>query len=112
MKVFFDDHNSYNEDLDMLVAGTDKYNHPIVVLPSEKDIRYCENNFGKDSNFSHVTFITYDYWLSKKWLADGEYDHIDFFRIDSFLTFRSFGVRTGMMTVRKTQRRTNEEVTE
>ena len=101
MKIYFDSGKSFNEDLDNLVGRLDRYNKPLVVVPTEKDVQACKKNYTEDPNTCHITFISYDYWLSKKWIADDEYDHIDFFRMDQFFMTRSFGVQVGVGTMRR-----------
>lgn len=107
MIVFFDDKKDFYEDLNELVARLDKYDHPLVVVPLDKDARQCTKEYGKDENFRHITFISYDYWLSKKWLSEN-YDHIDFFRADQFFIRKSYDVQVGCMTVRRTMKKKEE----
>ena len=110
MKIIFDESNDFNKDLDNLVAKLDRFNNPIVVVPKEKDVKRCEDIYGSDKSTSHITFISYDYWLSKKWIADGECDHIDFFRLDQFFMSRSYGVQVGVGTLRRMMGKKKEEV--
>ena len=100
MKVFFDDSKEFYTDLFKLIEPLDKIKAPLVVLPTEKDVNGAYERC-KDGIYKHVTFISYDYWLSKKWIADADYDHIDFFRIDQFFIFRCYGVRVGVGTMRR-----------
>lgn len=108
MLVYFDDANDFNNDLNCLLANLETFNKPLVVLPTEKDVRIATKNHSEDG-MSHVTFISYDYWLSKKWLADGEYDHIDYFRVDQFLMSRAYGITVGAATVRRTRKKKDEK---
>ena len=101
MKVYFDDTNDFNKDLENLLKTAKRFDRPIVVVPTEKDVKTIKQNMLNDPSVCHVTFISYDYWLSKKWIADGDYDHIDFFRIDQFFINRSFGVKVGVGTIRR-----------
>jgi len=107
MRVFFDD-DKFSNDLDKVVAPLDKWNKPLVVLPTEKDVKTAKINYISDPNTCHVTFISFDYWLSKKWIADDDYDHIDFFRVDQAIITRCYGIRTGCMTVRRTIKKMDE----
>ena len=113
MKVFFDDGN-YNDDLDKLVAALDRYNKPMVVLPTEGEVKRARVDYGVETGETHVTFISFEYWLSKKWIADDDYDHIDFFKVDKALSMRCYGVKAGCMTVDRTmkKRQVVEENTE
>lgn len=105
MIFYFDDSKNFNEDLDKMVSTLAKCSNPLVVLPTDKDVKTACDSY-KDGN---VTFITYDYWLSKKWIADGDYDHIDFFRVDQFLMNRCYGVKVGRATVRRVRDKKKEE---
>jgi hypothetical protein len=96
MKIIFDSTNDFYKDLDNVIARLDRFNNPLVVVPEEKDVKNCEKRYED----SHVSFISYDYWLSKKWAGDG-YDHIDFFRIDQFFMSRSFRIPVGVGTMRR-----------
>ena len=91
MIFYFDDSKNFNEDLERLISTLKRYDNPIVVVPTEKDVMRCEDTYRSKENTFHITFISYDYWLSKKWIVDGEYDHIDFFRVDQFLMSRCYG---------------------
>ena len=104
MKVFFDDGN-YNDDLNKLVAALDRFDKPMVVMPSEGDVKRARREYGVEEGETHVTFISFDYWISKKWVADDDYDHIDFFKVDKALTLRSYGVKTGCLTVDRTMKK-------
>lgn len=97
MRIFFDD-GKFVEDLEKVIAPLDKYNAPLVVVATEKDAERAKNAFGDDE---HITFISFDYWYSKKWLADNDYDHIDFFRLDKALAFKSFGIKVGCATIKR-----------
>ena len=108
MKVYFDDTNDFNKDLDNLVCRLDRYDKPLIVFPTEKDVQACKRNYIEDPNTCHITFISYDYWLSKKWIADDEYDHIDFFRMDQFFMSRSYGVPVGVGTMRRVKGKKKE----
>lgn len=101
MKAFFDD-GTFTEDLDKLVASSGRWNKPLIVLPLEKDVRKAKINYISDPNTCRITFISYDYFFSKKWIADDEYDHIDFFRVDQFLINKSYGVNCGAITIKRT----------
>ena len=101
MKIYFDSGKSFNEDLDNLVSRLYRYDKPLVVVPTERDVQTCKINYIEDPNTCHITFISYDYWLSKKWIADDEYDHIDFFRMDQFFMTRSYGVQVGVGTMKR-----------
>ena len=108
MLVYFDDGKDFNKELKDLISGLGKYVAPLVVLPTEKDVRTATKEY-EGGDYDHVTFISYDYWYSKKWLADGDYDHIDFFRADQFFINRSFGVKTGVVTIRRTMKKKEKE---
>lgn len=105
MKVLFNDTNDFLKDLEHLIAPLDRWNKPLVVVPTIKDVKNAEAEF-KDS---HVTFISYDYFLSKKWIADDDYDHIDFARIDQFFITRSYGIKVGVGTMRRIVKKTEEK---
>ena len=109
MKVFFDSQENFMKDLEAILIPLDKFDNPLVVLPTERDTRICTREFGKDDKYKHITFISYEYWLSKKWVADGEYDNIDFFKIDKFLRMRSYGTRVGCATVDRTMSKKPKE---
>ena len=109
MKVYFDSANDFMKDLDSLVAKLDRFNNPIVVVPTEKDVNACVKAYANDEATKHIIFISYDYWLSKKWIADGNYDHIDFFRMDQFFINRSYGVQVGVGTMRRMMSKKKEE---
>lgn len=106
MKVFFDDSKDFKTDLEKLIEPLNRFNAPLVVLPTDKDVRMASETY------ENVTFITYDYWLSKKWIVDGDYDHIDFFRIDQFFMSRCYGVQVGVGTMRRMVSKKNNEVKE
>lgn len=110
MKAFFDD-GTFSDDLDKLVASVDRWDKPIIVLPTKKGVKKAKINYISDPNTCRITFISYDYFLSKKWIADDEYDHIDFFRVDQFLMARSYGTRCGAITIKRTIKK-KEEVSE
>lgn len=101
MKVFFDDKGDFMEDLDALVQKQTKFKTPIIVVPEDNDVATAKRRYEACSDYSHVTFISYNYWLSKQWVVDGDYDHIDFFRIDQFFINRSFGTKVGIGTMRR-----------
>lgn len=108
MRLFFDEGKDFNKDLDDVVKRLDRWEKPLVVVPTDKDAdRAFEVYSGGE--FAKVKFISYDYWLSKKWIADADYDHIDFFRVDQFLMARSYGVKAGCATVRRTVAKKEEE---
>ena len=108
MKVFFDD-DSFVKDLDKLVTSVDRWDKPLIVLPTQKDVNKAKVDYISDPNTCRITFITYDYFLSKKWIADGDFDHIDFCRVDQFLMTRSYGVKCGAMTVKRTIKKVEEK---
>ena len=108
MLVYFDDGKDFNKELNDLVTGLNNCVTPLIVLPTEKDVRTATKEY-QGGNYDYVTFISFDYWLSKKWIADADYDHIDFFRVDQFLMARSFGVKTGVMTVKRTMKKKEKE---
>ncbi len=101
MRLFFDDGNDFNDDLHAIVSRLDRWEKPLVVLPTDKDAVTATKNYAT-TELSFVTFISYEYWLSKKWIADDSYDHIDFVRVDQFLMSRSYGIKVGCATVRRT----------
>lgn len=103
MKAFFDD-GTFTEDLDKLVASSGRWNKPLIVLPLERDVKNVHSKY--DEKF---TFISYDYFFSKKWIADDEYDHIDFFRVDQFLINKSYGVNCGALTIKRTIKKKEEK---
>lgn len=110
MKVFFDDGKDFFSDLWKLIETLDKFKNPLVVVPTEKDAKSATEKC-KDGVYKFVTFISYDYWLSKKWIADMDYDHVDFFRMDQFFITKSFGVPVGVGTMRRMMsRKVKEEV--
>lgn len=109
MIFYFDDSKNFNEDLERLISTLKRYDNPIVVVPTEKDANVCKRNYIEDPNARNITFISYDYWLSKKWIADGDYDHIDFFRVDQFLMSRCYGVKVGRATVKRVREKKKEE---
>ena len=100
MKVFFDDKNDFNKDLEELVKKQDRFLCPLVVVPTDKDVKKAQAKYA-GGKYGNVTFIDYDYWLSKQWVVDADYDHIDFFRADQFFMDRCFRVQAGVMTVRR-----------
>lgn len=108
MLVYFDDNKEFFNDLYKLIEPLDKYAHPLVVVPTEKDVKGAIERC-KDGIYKHVVFISYDYWLSKKWIADADYDHIDFFRVDQFLMSRAFGIKVGAATIKRTMARKEKE---
>lgn len=101
MLIYFDDGKEFFNDLWKLIEPLDKFKAPLVVLPTDKDVKVAKEKC-KDGVYKDVAFISYDYWLSKKWIADNDYDHIDFFRVDQFLMNRCFGVKAGVATIRRT----------
>ena len=105
MRIYFDDYNDFDKDLSNLIAGLDRFNNPIVVVPTELDVTKAK----KEYENVNVTIISYDYWLSKKWILDGEYDHIDFFRIDQFFINKSYGVKCGVGTMRRIKAKKDKE---
>lgn len=104
MKVYFDDSN-FMEDLAKVMQGCDRWDKPLIVLPTERDVRTARKEF---PDF-HGAFISFDYWYSKKWIADDDYEHIDFFRVDNVLKIKSYGVRTGCMTVLRTMKKPEDK---
>ena len=108
MKIFFDDNKEFFNDLWRLVERLDKYTAPLVVVPTEKDARIAREKC-TDGIYKDVAFISYDYWLSRKWIADANYDHIDFFRMDQFFMSRSYGVPVGIGTMRRISKKVKEE---
>lgn len=104
MKVFFDDKNDFNLDLDELVKKQGRFQYPLIVVPSERDAKRAAEKYEK----SGVSFIDYDKWLSKEWVV-APYDHIDFFRADQFFMDRCFRVPAGVMTIRRTMVRKDKE---
>ena len=106
--LFTFDNDTFNHDLDNLVARLDKFNKPLVVLPTERDVKITKENY-KTAPVEHVTFISFDYFMSKKWLADDEYDNIDFFRIDKVLMNKSYGVHVGKATMTRTIKKKEEK---
>ncbi len=104
MKVFFDDKNDFNLDLEELVKNQGRYKHPLIVVPTEKDAKRSKEKFSNEN----IDFIDYDTWLSKEWVL-GDYDHIDFFRADQFFMDRCFRVQVGVMTVRRIMARKDKE---
>lgn len=112
MKVFFDDGN-YVEDLDKMVASLDRFDKPMVVMPTESEAKRAKNNYSSYSDTCRITFISFDYWISKKWIADDDYDHIDFFKIDKALSMRCYGIKAGCLTVDRTlKKRVEKEAVE
>ena len=109
MLVYFDESNDFNKDLEKLLANLDKYSKPLVVLPTDRDVKVAKNKYA--DKMDHVTFISYDYWLSKRWLVDANYDHIDYFRVDQFLMSRAFNTPVGAATVKRTRKK-REDVKE
>lgn len=109
MRVFFDE-GTYSDDLDKLVASLDRYDKPMVVMPTEGDAKRAKINYISDPNTCRITFISFEYWISKKWIADDDYDHIDFFKIDKALSMRCFGTKAGCLTVDRTLKKKFEEV--
>jgi hypothetical protein len=105
MRLFFDDGKDFNKDLDAVVQRLDRWNNPLVVVPTDKDAGRANELYSG----TNVRFISYDYWLSKRWLVDDNFDHIDFFRVDQFLMSRSYGVKAGCATVRRTVAKKEEE---
>lgn len=105
MKIIFDDSIDFLTDLENLTAQLDRWNKPLVVVPTMKDVRNAEAKF----EGSHITFISYDYWLSKKWIVDDNYDHIDFYRIDQFFINKCYGTRVGVGTMKRIMSKKKEE---
>ena len=108
MLVTFDE-STFRKDLDSMVAHQDRYNKPLVVLPTEKDVKYARTTYGQDTEECHVTFISFDYFYSKKGVADDTYDHIDFFRLDKVVLNRSFETPVGRATVVRTKKKAKKE---
>lgn len=108
MLVTFDE-STFRKDLDSMVAHQDRFDKPLVVLPTEKDVKFARNLYGVDPEECHVTFISFDYFYSKKWVADDTYDHIDFFRLDKVLLNRSFETPVGRATVVRTKKKKAEK---
>ena len=100
MVVIFDDLD-FTSDLDTLVSKQDRFNKPLIVLPEKKDVQLAKQRYEEDMNITHITFIDYRYFDSKKWLADDEYDHIDIFRLDQVILRKAHGVPVGKVTVKR-----------
>ena len=109
MKIFFDDNNDFYKDLDNLVAKQDRYDYPIIVVPTDKDAIQCGMKYSENDNTKHIRFISYDYWLSKKWIVDGDYDHIDFFRADQFFMKKCYDVPAGVATFRRIMKKKEDK---
>lgn len=105
MKVFFDDKNDFYKDLDNLVKKQNRYSNPIIVVPTDKDAVLCTEKYKEHG----ITFMSYDYWLSKKWLVDGNYDHIDFFRADQFFIKKSYDAVAGVATFRRIMKKEEDK---
>lgn len=105
MIVAFNDSTFY-EDMDRLVAGCDKYDKPLVVLPVERDVAKANDRY---MDMPHITFISFDYFLSRRWIVDDNYDHIDFFRLDKVLKNKTYGTPIGIVTFERTIRKREEE---
>ena len=41
MKVFFDSQEDFMKDLEAILAPLSKFNNPLVVLPTERDVNIC-----------------------------------------------------------------------
>ena len=100
MVIIFDE-KEFTTDLDTLVAKQDRYDKPLIVMPSKKDVILAKKRYSDDKNFEHITFIDYPYFDSKKWLADDDYDHIDIFRLDQVIIKKAYGVPVGKATVKR-----------
>lgn len=101
MVFYFDDKGDFIEDLKVLVSKTTHFSNPVIVVPNERDVITAK----KELVDANVTFISYDYWLSKKWLLDGNYDHFDFFRVDQFFMSRCYNIKVGKATVKRIKRK-------
>lgn len=108
MVIIFDE-KDFNVDLDTLVARQDRYDKPLIVLPTKKDVQLAKKRYLDDKNFSHITFIDYPYFDSKKWLADDDYDHIDIFRLDQVIIRKAYGVPVGKATVKRVRAKKKED---
>lgn len=93
----FEDGADFNKGLDALVSTQEKWAKPIVVLPKEEDVAAAIIKYEN----SKIRFMSYDFWLTKQWLLDDNYDHIDFYRADMFFIGKSFGVTVGKATVKR-----------
>lgn len=100
MIITFDEKEFFT-DLDNLTALQDRYNKPLVVVPTKKDVDAATKRYSGDENTSHITFIDFSYFDSKKWIADDEYDHIDIFRLDQVLIKKAYGVPIGRATIKR-----------
>lgn len=100
MLISFDE-KEFLTDLDNLVAMQNRYNKPLVVVPTKKDVESATTRYSEDVNSGHLTFIDYSYFDSKMWITDNDYDHIDFFRLDQVVIKKALGVPVGRATVKR-----------
>lgn len=99
--IFVFDDKDFATDLETLVSRQNKYDKPLIVLPTKKDVEFAKKKFLTGDKESKITFIDYPYFDSKKWLTDDDYDHIDIFRLDQVILRKACGISVGRATIKR-----------